>query len=387
MSSHNHTHTNTNVAHTHAYHAAVAHTPKSTATITVEVPEETLLAHRAFAIRALQQNISLDGFRKGHVPEKVLVEKVGEMAVLSEAAEITISHLYPTIIADEKLEPLGAPQVTITKLAPGNPLHFTLAVSLIPAVTLPDYNALAQKEGGVLVNIDVSDTEVNDAIERVQRRKLAYDRLQKKAAKKEVADANGLTLPTPDTVEDAPIETEEEFLKLPLPPLTDEYVKTLGGFENVEAFRADVRKHLTSEKENEATSKRRAAITDAIVGNASIDLPDVLVESELAQMFGEMESDIARAGLTVEDYFVHIKKTKEELFAEWRPAAEKRAKLQLVLNEIAAKESIVPDEARVAAEMSSLLSRFKDADPKRVKVYVETMLTNEAVMGMLLEAQ
>jgi trigger factor len=378
--SHDHAH-----GHSHAYTAKTEKKPGSMAVLTVEVPEETLAAHRAFAVQSIANHVTIDGFRKGHVPEKVLVEKVGEMAILTEAADITISHLYPHILKDQKLDAIGSPKVTITKLAPQNPLHFTIEIALVPEVDLPDYMKIAQKQNGDTVNVDVTDSEVDEAVTRVQRQKLAYDRLQNKAKARAEADAAGLTLPTPDSV-DAPIETEEDFAKLPLPELTDEYVKTLGGFENVQAFKDEIRKHMATEKENEATSKRRAALTDAIIDGTKIDLPAILVNSELNQMFAEMESDIARAGMKMEDYLEHVKKTREDLAKEWTPIAEKRAKLQLVLNEIAKRENVKPDEARVATEMSALLQRFPDANPERTRMYVETVLTNEAVIEMLEKA-
>ncbi len=382
--SHTHSHDHAH-GHSHAYTATTEKRPGSTAVVTVEVPLETLNAHRAFAVQSIANHVTIDGFRKGHVPEKILVEKVGEMALLTEAADITISHLYPHILEEQKLDAIGSPKVTITKLAPGNPLHFTLEVALVPEVTLPDYMKIAKKNNSDAVNVDVTDAEVDETVTRIQRQKLAYDRLQGKAkARKEAEDA-GLTLPTPDSV-DTPIETEEDFAKLPLPELTDEYVKTLGGFENVQAFKDEIRKHMATEKENEATSKRRAALTDAIIDGTTIDLPSILVESELNQMFAEMESDITRAGMKMEDYLEHAKKTREDLAKEWTPIAEKRAKLQLVLNEIAKRENVKPDEARVATEMSALLARFPDANPERTRIYVETVLTNEAVIEMLEKA-
>jgi trigger factor len=349
------------------------------AVVTVDVPEETVASHRRFAIDAIQKNASLDGFRKGHVPEKVLVEKVGEMAVLSEAAEITISHLYPHILEAEKLDAIGSPKVAITKLAPGNPLQFVLEIFLMPEVTLPDYKAIAKQQNTTGVNIDVTDADVEEAVTRVLRQKMAYDRIQEKAAKKQEAEAQGLTLPTPETAE----EPEEDHSKLPLPELTDDVAKTLGAFETAAQFKDEIRKHLGSEKEREATSKRRAALTDTIVDGATIDLPQILIDSEIAQMMGEMESDITRAGLKMEDYLTHAKKTKEDLLKEWTPTAEKRAKLQLALNEIAKKEAIEPDEARVAAEVSALLARFEGADMTRARIYIESVLQNEAVMEML----
>jgi len=374
--SHSHSHAH---GHSHAYTAKTEKKPRSLATISVEVPEETLLSHRAFALESLKKNIKLDGFRQGHVPEKIIVEKLGEMAILTEAAEITISHLYPHILEDEKLDPIGQPKVTITKLAVGNPLHFTLDISLIPEITLPDYLNLSKKENTKKESVEVTEKDVDAAIERVLRQKMAYDRIQEKAAKRKEAQDAGLTLPTPETAE----ESEEDYSKLPLPELTDDVVKTLGNFSNVTEFKEQLAAHLTKEKTEEAHSKHRAALTDVIIDNTTIDLPEILTESELNQMFAEMESDITRAGLQMEDYLGHVKKTRDDLKKEWTPMAEKRAKLQLVLNEIAKKEEIVPDQIAVEREVSSLMERFKDADRERATIYVETVLRNEAVMQKL----
>jgi len=85
----------------------------------------------------------------------------------------------------------------------------------------------------------------------------------------------------------------------------------------------------------------------------------------------------------MDDYLKHIKKTKEELEKEWTPAAEKRAQLQLILNEIAKDSDIKPDEKQLEEQVKQLLEQFKDADERRVRIYVASMMTNEAVMKML----
>jgi FKBP-type peptidyl-prolyl cis-trans isomerase (trigger factor) len=85
----------------------------------------------------------------------------------------------------------------------------------------------------------------------------------------------------------------------------------------------------------------------------------------------------------MDDYLIHIKKTKEDLTAEWKPAAETRAKLQLLLNEIAKDKEITPDAAEVETQTAQLKEKFKDADEHRVKLYVASMLMNEAVMKHL----
>lgn len=365
--------------HSHEYTAKVEKLPKSKAVIHVEVSAETLSSHRALALESIGKNAVIDGFRKGHVPEKILVEKAGEMAILTEAAEITISHLYPAIIKDEKLDPIGSPLVTISKLAPGNALHFTLTISLVPEVILPDYRKIAKRENEKKESVEVTEKDIAEAIERILRQKMAYERIQKKAAKRKEDAESGVTLPTPDTVE----EPAEDFSKLPLPELTDNVAKTLGNFTTVAEFKDEIKKHLGSEKEKEAKGKHRAAVTDAIIEEVEIDLPEIFIESELAQMFGEMESDITRAGLKMEDYLEHIKKTRDDLKNEWTPVAEKRAKLQLSLNEIAKKENVVADTDAIEREVRAITEQYKDADPMRIRVYVESTLRNEATISLL----
>ena len=103
-------------------------------------------------------------------------------------------------------------------------------------------------------------------------------------------------------------------------------------------------------------------------------------------MFAQMNEDLERSNLKMDDYLSHIKKTKDDLGKEWSPAALKRAKLQLVLNEIAKKEDIKPDETQLNDQVKQLLEQYKDADKHRVAVYVASVMMNEAVMKMLESA-
>ena len=79
-------------------------------------------------------------------------------------------------------------------------------------------------------------------------------------------------------------------------------------------------------------------------------------------------------------------KTKEDLIKEWTPAAEKRARLQLVLNEIAKKENLTPDEKQLNDQVAQLMEQYKDADEHRVRIYVASVMQNEAVMQLLEKA-
>jgi trigger factor len=371
---------------------SVEELPDSQVKISGELPYAELQSERNDALVALGKDIELDGFRKGNIPTPILEKHLGEMNILAEMAERAIAHAYPHIVQAHDLEVIGQPQIEVKKIAPDNPLAFTITVAVIPEFTLPDYQGIAKEVNQNRPTDEVTDEELEEKIKEIQKQKRAYERMQELAQKKaDKPEAEEGDLPTPETV-DKPDEgpTAEELEKMPLPELTDEYVKTLGQpgqFETVEDFKSKLREHLEAEKQQQNAAKHRANITDGIIEKTDITLPQILIDSEINQMFAQMEEDIKRSDLKMEDYLAHIKKTREDLKEEWTPAAEKRAKLQLVLNEIAKKEEIVPDKDEVANQTKELMERFKDADKHRVQLYVASVLLNEAVMKSLEEAK
>jgi len=364
--------------------------PGSEVKITGEVPYMYLEKYRKHAVEHVGAGIEMDGFRKGHIPESVLIQRVGEMALLSDMAEHSLEDAYRAIVTDRKLDVIGHPKVSITKLAKDNPLGFTITVAVVPHVALPDYEKIAKNVNKDKESKSVTEEEITKQVEDILRQKVAYERLQSKAKakadneKESEGDTNAFTA-TENTEISVP---EEDSVTPPLPELTDEYVKTLGTpgqFESVVEFREKIKEHLTIQKAQDVDSRHRAKITDAIIDSTTVELPKIMIDSEIGQMFGQMEEDLKRAELKMDDYLTHIKKSREDLTKEWAPAAEKRAKLQLVLNTIAQKDSIKADPSIVDHEVSNLLEKHKDADESRVRIYVESVLMNEAVMKMLEE--
>jgi trigger factor len=385
-----------------------------------EIPFAELEKYREKAIKHYGKDMEIDGFRKGHIPDAEVAKRAGDMAILSEMAERALANVYPAIAKEHKLDVIGYPQVNITKIAQDNPLGFSITVAVLPEIKLPDYKKISAAANKNKKSSEVTDEEVEEQIKDILRQKLAYERLQEQAAKKAEVESKDLgdatDLPTPETlqnsenleghavehdhehdgethvhadgtVHEGPAHAEPEAVKDDeLPELTDEYVKELGQpgqFESVDDFKAKIREHLAVEKEREVHAAHRAQVTDSIIATTEMELPKILIDSEIEQMFGQMNEDLNRANLKMEDYLTHIKKTKEELIEEWSPAAENRAKLQLVLNEIAKAEEIKPDQGLVDAQVDQLKEQYKDADEARVRVYVESVLTNEAVMKML----
>ena len=359
--------------------------PDSQVKITGELPYAELASERTAAIVALGKDVQLDGFRKGHVPTPVLEKHIGEMNILSEMAERAIAHSYPHILAAHEIDAIGHPQIEVTKIAPENPLGFTATVAVVPTFTLPDYEAIAKEVNLAKPTSDVTDEDLEAKIQEIQKSKRAYDRMQELSKKAEEEKAEGNDEEAKQTMEEVEKKVEKDN-DAPLPELTDEYVKTLGQpgqFENVEGFKTGLRTHLETEKAQEVAAKHRADITDAIIAKTDMTLPQILIDSEINQMFAQMEDDLKRSDLKMDDYLAHIKKTKEDMAAEWKPAAETRAKLQLILNDIAKDKDIKPDADEVNAQTEQLLERFKDADQHRVRLYVTSMLLNEATMKHL----
>lgn len=371
-------------SHTVDYKSAftIEELPNSQVKISGELPFAELASERTEAVVALGKNVELDGFRKGHIPTPILEKHLGEMTILGEMAERAIAHAYPDIIKEHEIEAIGQPQIEVTKIAPDNPLGLTITVAVIPTFEIADYKEIAEKANKNKPNDEITDKELEEKIKEIQKSKRAYEKMQDLAAKKDKEaeeDKNETDSSTPETKDE---KDEEE----PLPELTDDYVKTLGQpgqFETVDDFKKKLREHLEIEKKQKNAADHRANITDAIIDKTEIKLPQILIDSEINQMFAQMQDDLERSNLKMEDYLTHIKKTEEDLKTEWTPAAEKRAKLQLVLNEIAKKEEIVPNVDAVNKQTEELKKQYKDADEHRVKLYVASVLMNEEVMKKL----
>ena len=311
---------------------------------------------RSEALTHIGKEVTLPGFRKGHIPEKVLLARVGEGALLEEMAEIAISRAYPEIIVAEKLDVLGRPEISITKIAHGNPLELTITTAVFPTYTLPDYKKIAAKSASKKEEVLVTDEDINNTIDQIHRMKGQQD-----------AQSKG-----------------EEFDETaPLPVLDDAFVETLGEFKTVEELKIKLRENILVEKTRAAKDKKRVMIMEAIVKETKMELPSVIIEQEILRMQDEFGADVARMGLDFEKYLTAVKKTKEEMHAEWRPDAIKRATIQILVGKIADEEKLDPDEETINRDVKALHARYPDTDEARVRSYVHMLLTNEKVFEFL----
>ncbi len=325
--------------------------------IECEIEAEVVATHRAKAIAKFQKDIALPGFRPGHVPEAMLVKHVGELNIYNEMTELAINEAFPEILTEAKINFITMPQIQITKLADKNPVEFKILGPIMPEIKLANYKKIAEKENKEKEEpADATEKELEETIEEIRKNYALKNHKHKEG---------------------------DDHKNLPLPEVNEEWVKKLGAFSTVEDFKNKIREGIKKEKEFKAKDKKRMAIIEKILEESKVIMPKVLVENELHKMQAQFEDDIARAGLKVEDYLNHLKKTKEDLAKEWMPDAEKRAKVQLIITKIALEEKIEANPEVVKKEVENLLKTYKDATEDRTRAYVEMMLTNEKVFEWL----
>ncbi len=329
------------------------------------ITAEKMSSLREKALKKFKEDLELPGFRKGNAPDSIVAQKVGEIRLLEEAAEIALSEEYPNILEEHKIDAIGRPEITITKLAPGLDLEFKAKTALYPDVKLADYSKIAKKSLGEKKDApEITEAEIDEVIKDVQRN-IAHQKLH-------------MDKDTPEHVHDhAPIKDED------LPAVDMNFIKMLGDFKDVEDFKSKIKENLSTEKSMKAKDKSRTDILEKIMEESTIDLPKIIVDGEMEKMLAQFKDDIAKNGITYEDYLKHIKKTEDDLKAEWKETALKRAKSQVILNTIAKDENINPNEEDIKKEMEHILEHYKDSDRFRVRMYVETFLTNELVFQFL----
>jgi FKBP-type peptidyl-prolyl cis-trans isomerase (trigger factor) len=332
--------------------------PGSEIEILAEITMEALETYKEKALKKIKEVAELPGFRKGHVPEAKLKEKFGELGILEDAGEIAINDCAAEIILEAKVNFIGRPDISISKIAIGSPIEFKIKVAVMPEVKLPDYKKIAKKENSIEEKVEeVTEKQIEDTIEEIRK---MYANQGHHHAPGETCDH------------------EHE-----LPEINDEFVKKLGDFKDVADFKTKLKENIAKEKQIHAENKKRTRLIEKIAGETKIELPKVIIESELDKMEGQFKGDIAQMGLQPEDYLKHIKKTWEDLRKEWYPDAEKRAKTQLILQKISLEEKIEPKKEDVEAESKKLIEQYKGADPERIRAYVEMILINEAVIKYL----
>ncbi len=383
------------------YNITVKKLPQSEVEISCSLEASLLEAAHKKAFEMIGLSLDVPGFRKGHIPQNIILEKVGERFILEEAADILLKEHFPKIVLEEKLDLIGRPQIAIKKLALGNPFEFSATIAVMPEVKLPDYKKLASavmnEATSAKIETTATEGEVDEVLLQIRKNKAHFDwhKMQKEKP-----------LPNPPQKGGSQNEGHEAHAHIDfndeknLPVLDDEFAKAAGNFKNLAELKEKVKENLEKEKELKNIEKRRAKILDQLVEATKIDVPKILVESEIDKSLAQMKDSVTQMGLTWEAYLSNsIKdeqknKDSKEVIAEaeaklredLKESALKKAKTQLIFNEIATKENIKIDETVLQNEVQTLLTHYPDAKEESARIYVSTILMNSEVLKLLEKA-
>lgn len=357
--------------------------PKGLVEFKIIVDTEEFESYHAKAFTVIQQSVEVDGFRKGNAPEALVVKKYGDMIILEEMANLALRKAYVQAVEEHKINPISEPQVSITKIAKGNPLELTITVPVMPELALPSYKKVAKEVVNDGEKIEVTDKDIEVVLEELRKgRAKEHDHVNHSHDHHDHDDHNH-NHEGHDHVHDE-VKEGETKPEAVLPELNDEFAKSFGdSFTGLVDLKSKVAENLKLEKEQKLREKRRSAIMEKLVAETKADLPDVLVEGELNNMLHQMKGDITRFGGTWEEYLTHSKKTEEEIKKDWIDDAHKRAMSQLILHKIAQAEKLTATEEEIEVELVRLLTTVQDADEERAKAYLYQALTNDKVLAFL----
>ncbi len=314
-----------------------------------EIAAEALEARTAEELARAAEQFAMPGFRKGKVPHHVVREYVGEMDLLEDAAEEALREAMQEIAADEKLDVIGRPQLTVTKLAPGNPVEFKIRYALAPEVSLPDYKKIARTIGEKQDDDAVTEAEIDEAVTRIRTM----------------------------------IAPQAEGEKQELPPLTDEDVKKFGPFNTVADFRVQLKRSLEQEKAFNQKEMKRDLMIKEIVKAAKAKIPAMIVEQEYGEFVHDRDEQLERAKMPLEAYLKESGKTAEAMEKEEREIIENDIKTSLVIQAIRTKENLAPEEREVQIQIAQLKLRYPDRDEATLRRTAQALVLQEKLFALL----
>lgn len=377
------------------------------------------------SIRKLGENVEISGFRKGKAPKDVVIQHFGEAEIVREAALDAIKKNYVDVVKDRKLEPIGQPQIEITKLAINNPLEFKIIVSVLPSIVLPDYKKIAGEVKSREIKLEPDEVEKtliqlqksrakftvkNEACEKGDwvevKIHLQPDKEEEKfeISKPDINDSfilgEGHLLPdiekeivgmksgqTKDFSFTYPQDYYQKSLankkvlchlelksvqKVNLPDISDDFARTLGHFNSLEELKNSIKEGIIMEKEQQESQRVKEEILDKIVKTVEIDIPKILIDKEKERMLNQLKSDVTfQLKMKFDDYLKQTGKTEEQVADSFLPIITKRIKEFLILREIGKQEKIDIPDKEVDEKVSQILSQQVLAGNKDIKNTVD----------------
>lgn len=388
----------------------------------IEVPAEELAPFRASTLKRLANEIKVPGFRKGKVPPAVLESRIGREHVGQEMLADALPELYSTAIKENDIQPLGQPEIEVTKFVENEALTLTASVEVKPEVELPEYRDLEvyapaptaseqdinnqlqrirERHGtlkaigrdadkGDFVSIDLFGFRHGEPIEGASVEDFVYEigsarfipELDDQLVGKRAGDIVEFNSKLPRGLGD-PGDEEEATLKVvvkevqtkELPELNDEFAKTASEFTTLAELREDIDRKISGHKKKDTDATVRSMILETLLDKTKIPLPDIMVEKETEIRLGRLIQDLGRNGVTVDSYLESQGISRDELYENYKEAARAAVSADLLLESIAKAEKMEVSAEDLETEIKFLAEQTKQD--------AETLATNLASAGSL----
>jgi trigger factor len=383
---------------------SVTELPESRVRLEAEVPAEEVERRLLEAARQLGRQMRVPGFRKGKVPPPIVIRRLGREAVLDEALREHLGSWYADAIAEAGIAPVGAPELDVSSLpGEGEPLSFSIEIGVRPVATLGAYKGLevGRREP------DVPDSRIDEELERARDQFATLDTVDRPAQEGDFAvidyegkvdgepfdggtgrdqlielgsgrlipgfeeQLTGASAGVQRTVEVAFPEDYQadelagrtaqfdvkvtEVKSKRLPELDDEFASEAGGFDTLAELREDVAGRLREADERAIEREFEAAVLDAAVEGAQVQVPDKVVHARAHELLEDTLGALERQGISKEAYLQIAGKDEETLAHEAEPEAERALKREAVLAAVVEAEGIEPtdEEVREALQPSA----------------------------------
>lgn len=417
---------------------------KNMAKLTVEVPAEQFDEALKTSYKKNRNRFNIPGFRKGKAPQTVVEKMYGPGVLYEDAVDEVINNTYRDAMKESGLDIVSRPEISVEKIEKGQTFIYTALVAVKPPVTLGEYKGIEVERA----RPEVTDADIEAELKKVQEQNSRLVSVEDRP----VADGDQVVIDFDGYIDGIPfeggkaesydltigshafIDTFEEQLigknideevevnvSFPenyhaselagkpamfkvvvheikakeLPELDDEFAGEVSEFETMDEYKADLRAKLSETKQQQATTENENNVVEKVVSNASMEIPEAMIEEQVNNTLEDYARRMRSQGLTMEQYMQFTGMTMDRLKEEIRPQAEKRIRTRLVLEAVVEAEKLEASEDVVEAEIRKMADNYK-MEPDRAKELLgeegirrmkEDLAVQEAIDFLVAEAQ
>lgn len=416
---------------------------KNMAKLTIEVSAEELEDALQAAYMKQRKNINVPGFRKGKVPRQMIEKMYGAAIFYEDAANALIPDTYAKAYDECELDIVSQPDIDVVQLEKGKAFIFTAEVAVKPEVTLGEYKGLKVDK----YSNRVTAKEVEAKLEEEQKknaRTVAVEGRPVQDKDEVVLDFEGfvdgvafeggkgenypLTIGSgsfipgfeeqligaeaekevevkvtfPEEYHAADLAGKDAVFKCvvheikvqELPELDDDFAAEVSEFDTLDEYKDSLKAQIKEQKVTDGKRKQEDQAVEAAVANATMEIPDAMIDTQVNQMLQDFAMRLQQQGLSMEQYAQFTGSTVEKFKEDLRPEAVKRIQTRLVLEAVAKAENIEISDEKLDEELTKMAESYQmevdklkeymgDAEKEQMK---QDMAVQEAVTFLVENA-